>query len=295
MSSGYKSSKGAVYVFALPGLLLFTVFTVLPILPEILVSFQNHDGFMSSGWVGLDNYFQVLQSDPFWIANANTFMVVLLSLFVALPISLFFAILLTKHTDKMKTFFKFSTVFPAVLSVTVICQMWVAMLEPQWGLINSILKGLGFDSLATDWLTNKKTVMPSVSFAFLWQYVGLNMLLFYAGIKAIPKHFFEAAQLEGLGFWRANYHITIPLLKDIIKYVVIISTMGSMAMFAHTRVMTNGGPGNASRTVMYQMYYVSFSTSEFGVGCAIAIFFIIECLLLTVLINKTFSDEVIEY
>ena len=295
MSSGYKSNKEAIYVFVLPGLILFSAFAVYPIIPEIFISFQNHNGFMASGWVGIKNYLQVLRSEPFWVANLNTFMVVFLSIFIALPVSLFFAILLTKHTEKMKTFIKFSTVFPAVLSVTVICQMWVAMLEPQWGLVNSVLRELGLEMVATDWLTNKNTAMLSVSFAFLWQYLGLNMLLLYAGIKAIPKQFFEAAQLDGLGFWKTNWYITIPLLKDIIKYVVIISTMGSMAMFAHSRVMTNGGPGFKSRTVMYQMYYVSFSTSEFGVGCAVAILFIIECLLLTTIINKLFSDEIIEY
>ena len=101
--------------------------------------------------------------------------------------------------------------------------------------------------------------------------------------------------MDGAGFWKASLTITIPLLKDVIKYVFTISTLGSMGMFAYVRVMTSGGPGDLSRTAMYQMYYLAFSTSEFGKGSAIAILFIIECLVVTLIINKIFKDERVEY
>lgn len=289
------TSKKTVWVFALPGLLLFTVFVIFPLIPEILVSFQNHDGFRNKGWVGLSNFKAVINSSSFWLANKNTFFIVFCSLLIALPVSLLLALLIDRQTEKIRDYFKFTAVFPAILSVTVISQMWVAMLEPQWGLINSIFRWLGLNAWTRDWLTNSKTVVPCITTAFLWQYIGLNMLLFYAGIKSIPKQYYEAAQLDGAGFWKASWNITIPLLKDIIKYVVVISTMGSMGMFAHTRIMTNGGPGDRSRTIIYQMYYNAFSTSEFGVGCAVSLLFVIECLIVTKIINSSFSEERIEY
>lgn len=294
MNNCYKS-KLAVFLFAFPGLLLFTLFVVYPILPEVLISFQQHDGFKSYGWVGLDNYIKVFQSSSFWKSNINTLIIVALSLVVALPISLFLALVIDKQTSRVRNFFKFSSVFPAVLSVTVIAQMWVAMYEPQWGLINSLLKTIGLEQWTRQWLTDKNTAILCIGITFLWQYIGLNMLLFFAGIKSIPVHYYEAAQIDGANFFKASIHITIPLLKDITKYVLIVSTLGSMGMFAHVRVMTAGGPGDTTRTVMYQMYYTAFTTSEFGVGSAIAVLFIIECLIVTFLINKFTNNERIEY
>jgi len=294
MNSCYKS-RLAIFIFAFPGLLLFTVFAVYPILPELVISFQQHDGFQSHAWVGLSNYIEVFQSKAFWRANANTFIVVAVSLLIALPISLLLALVIDKQTERTRNFFKFSSVFPAVLSVTVISQMWVAIYDPQWGLINTLLREVGLDHWTRQWLTDPKIVIFCIAFTFLWQYIGLNTLLFYAGIKSIPGHYYEAAQIDGAGFWEASRSITLPLLKDVTKYVLIISTLGSMGMFAHVRVMTAGGPGDASRTIMYQMYYTAFSTSEFGVGSAIAIIFIIECLIITFFINKFTANERIEF
>lgn len=294
MEKHYRS-KLSIFIFAFPGLLLFTLFTVYPIFPQILISFQNHDGFNSSGWVGLDNYIKVLSSASFWRANVNTLIIVLISLLVALPLSLLLALVIDVQTPRIRNFFKFSSVFPAVLSVTVISQMWVAMYEPQWGLINSFLRTVGLESWAHQWLTDKSTVVICIAIAFLWQYIGLNALLFYTGIKSIPKQYYEAAMIDGANFFKASFYITIPLLRDIIKYVLILSVLGSMSLFAHIRVMTSGGPGDTSRSVIYQMYYTAFSTSEFGVGSAIAILFIIECLFVTVLINKFTAKERIEF
>lgn len=293
MNNCYKS-KVAVFVFAAPALIIFTMFVVYPILPEVVISFQNHDGFKSLGWVGLDNYKEILHSSSYWKATINTLIIVAISLVIALPISLLFALIIDRQTARVRNFFKFSSVFPAVLSVTVISQMWVAMYEPQWGLVNSVLRGLGLDSWAHQWLTDKSTAIVCIGIAFLWQYVGLNALLFFAGIKSIPKNYYEAAQIDGAGFWKASWYITIPLLKDVTKYVLIVSTLGSMGMFAHVRVMTAGGPGDTTRTIMYQMYYSAFSTSEFGVGSAIAVLFIIECLIITFFINKATKSDAIE-
>ncbi|MFI3213489.1 MAG: sugar ABC transporter permease [Eubacteriales bacterium] len=294
MNSCYKS-KVAVYVFAMPALIVFSVFVVYPLLPELIISFQNHDGFQSYGFVGVKNYINVLQSSSFQKATINTITIVLLSIFVALPISLFLALVIDKQTANIRNFFKFTAVFPAILSVTVISQMWVAIYEAEWGLINTALRTIGLEMLTRSWLAEKSTVIYCIAFTFLWQYIGLNCLLFFAGIKSIPTQYYEAAEIDGANFWKASLYITIPLLKDITKYVFTISTLGSMGMFAYVKVMTAGGPGDMSRTAMYQMYYLAFGTSEFGKGSAIAILFIIECLIVTFVIGKIFNKERIVY
>jgi len=291
----FYSSKLAVFLFAFPALLLFTVFVIYPIFPEILISFQKNDGFRNMGYVGFKNYADVLQDKTFWRSNLNTVIIVFLSTFVGLPISLLFALVMDRQSEAMRRFFKFSSVLPAVLSVTVISQMWIAIYEPMWGLLNSILRALNLNNLALAWLSDSRTVVPSIAVAFLWQYLGLNALLFYTGIKAIPKTYYEAAMIDGAGFFRASLKITIPLLQDVTKYLLVLSILGCMSQFAHVRIMTGGGPGDISRTVVYQLYYVAFSTSDFGRGCAIAIIFVIECLLLTFVINKFVAQERIEF
>lgn len=288
-------TKRAVFLFAFPGLVLFSVFVIYPMIPQLLISFQSHNGAEAVVWVGLENYRNLFRSAAFGKVHWNTYFIVFCSLFIALPISLVLALLLDRTSPHIRAFFKFGALFPSVLSVTVIGKMWTGIYDPDWGILNTFLRGIGLGNLAESWLTDPHTVVPCIAAAFLWQYVGLNCILFYAGIKAIPEQYFEAAIVDGAGFWRASLRITIPLLQDIIKYVVIVSTLGSMGMYAHILVMTAGGPGDASRSVLYQMYYKAFSMSQFGEGCAIAVVFIVECMAVSLLINKTIAREPIQY
>ncbi len=294
MNKNYNS-KLAIFIFAFPTLILFTAFVVYPIFPELIISFQNNDGFKNMGFVGLDNYRSVLTSATFWKSNANTLLIVAISTLIGLPISLLLALLMDRQTEGVRRFFKLSSVFPAVLSVTVIGQMWIAIYEPQWGVINSVLRAIGLNNLALEWLSDKKTVVIAIAVAFLWQYIGLNALLFYTGIKSIPKTYYEAATIDGASFLRTSLKITIPLLQDVTKYLLVLSVLGCMSQFAHVRIMTAGGPGDASRTVIYELYYRAFSASDYGQGCAIAIIFIIECLLFTLVINKFVAKEKVEF
>jgi multiple sugar transport system permease protein/raffinose/stachyose/melibiose transport system permease protein len=225
----------------------------------------------------------------------NTLIIVLISTFIGLPISLLLALLMDRQSERFRRFFKASSVFPAILSVTVIAQMWVAIYEPQWGLLNSVLRTLGLKSLTMEWLSDDRTVVLAITVAFLWQYIGLNALLFYTGIKSIPKTYYEAAYIDGAGFFRTSLKITIPLLQDVIKYLLTLSMLGCMSQFSYVRIMTSGGPGDISRTVIYQLYYKAFSESDYGQGCSIAIIFVIECLLITFFINKFVAKEKIEF
>lgn len=287
--------KRDIFIFSFPALAFFTIFVIYPIFPQLLISFQKHDGFKGHGFVGLANYVSTIKSSSFMLATKNTYIIVLMSVLIAIPISMLLALLLDMQGEKVKRLFKITSVMPALISVTVIAQMWVAIYEPNWGLVNSILDKVGLDGWKHSWLTDSKTVLISVAIAYLWQYIGLNTLLFYTGIKTIPSSYKEASLIDGATFIKRSVFITIPLLQDVGKYVLIISTLGSMAQFAHVRIMTLGGPGDISRTTIYQMYYVAFSQGEFGVGSAIAILFVIQCIIISVLINRFIAREKIEY
>lgn len=291
----FYGNKLAIFIFSFPALLLFTAFVIYPLFPEIAISFQRNDGFRTMGYVGFENYINVFKDPTFWKSNLNTFLMVIISTCIGLPISLFLALIMDRQSESVRRFFKASSVFPAILSVTVIAQMWIAIYEPQWGFINSILRAVGLDGLALEWLSDERTVVLAITVAFLWQYIGLNALLYYTGIKAIPKTYYEAATIDGAGFLRTSVKITIPLLQDVNKYVLVLSILGCMSQFAHVRIMTAGGPGDVSRTVIYQLFYKAFSASDFGQGCAIAIIFVLECIVLTLLINKFVAREKIEF
>lgn len=291
----FLGNKLAICIFTLPTLILFTLFVVYPIFPEVIISLHKNDGFRNGAFVGLSNYKAVLQSHSFWKANNNTFLIVGVAAFIGIPISLLMALLIDVQVEWLKRFFKATIVFPAVLSVTVISQMWVAIYEPEWGLLNSVLKSIGLGKFGIAWLSDEKTVVVCIAIAFIWQYLGLNALLFYTGIKTIPKTYYEAALIDGAGFFKCCMKITIPLLQEMTKYVLILSILGSMSQFAHVRIMTSGGPGDASRTVIYQLYYTAFSMSDFGQGSATAVLFIIECLAITFLINRFVAREKIEF
>ena len=291
-----SSARGIdIFVFIFPVLLLFCVFVMYPIIPEIITSFQKSDGFRNQGWVGFKNYVSVFTSKNFWLVHKNTYLVASSSLLVALPISMLFALLMDCTIPWVRNLFKFASVFPAVLSPTVIGRLWMAIYENDWGVINSALRAIGLGSLTRSWLGDEKVVMISIAVAFLWQYLGLNALLFYTGIKAIPKTYYEAAEIDGGGFWVNSFRITIPLLQDVVKYVVLTSTLGSLAMFSYVNVMTSGGPGYVSRTVPYEVYQLAFLQGKFGQGCALSVVFIFECIFIAILINHFIAREKIEY
>lgn len=290
---GAKNSE--IFFFVFPALLLFCTFVVYPLIPELITSFQKSDGFTTQGFVGLKNYVSVITSKNFWLAHKNTYLVALLSLLVALPISMLFALLMDATSPRVRNFFKFFSVFPAILSHTVIGRLWIAIYQADWGIINSFLRSVGLESLTRAWLGEEATVMFAIAVAFLWQYLGLNALLFYSGIKVIPKTYFEAAEIDGGGFFYNCIHITIPLLQDMVKYVVLTSTLGSLGMFSYVTVMTAGGPGYASRTVTYEIYQLAFGKSDFGAACALSVIFLIQCVLISIVINKCIAKEAIEY
>ena len=263
-------------VFLLPGFILFTLFVIYSIIPCFIMSLQNHNGAASLGWVGLDNYITTLKSPAFWEAHKNTYLIVALELIIGIPGSLLLALMLDRAGKVAKAVYRFAALFPIVLSVTVVGKFFVrALFDTTVCLLNSFLEAVGRENLTHSWLSNPDTVVACVAIAYIWQCLGMNSLLFYTGIRAIPGEFYEAALIDGAGFLKASLHITLPLLQDVFKYVLIGATIGTLGMYSQVAIMTDGGPGRASRTVIYEMYYQAFETSRFGYGCAIALLFLL--------------------
>ena len=291
---GFYTKKAKVF-FLLPGFILFTLFVIYSIIPCFTMSLQNHNGVTSQGWVGFTNYVTALKSNVFWDAHKRTYLVLALELLIGIPLSLLMALMLDRTNSVVRGIYKFAALFPSVLSVAVIGKMFLGVFNTEWGIVNTVLRALHLDSLTRSWLSDPKTAIICIGVAYVWQYIGYNSILFYTGIKAVPTEFYEAATLDGANFMQVSVHITIPLLQDILKYVLTGATTGTLGMYGLISVMTAGGPGNKSRTVLYEMYYQAFQSSRFGYGCAIALLFLIECIIWALIINRFVAREQIQY
>ena len=147
--------------------------------------------------------------------------------------------------------------------------------------------GLGF--LQNEWLINPKTAMVCIAIVGMWWMFGMDLLMSYSGIKAIPESYFEAAQLDGAGFWQTVRHITLPLLKDVAKMCVTISAIGGLFTFPQVYIMTGGGPGDLTTTVMMYMYKQAFSNQRYGLAAAVGLVVILETCVVLAVINWLFK------
>lgn len=281
-------------VFISPALILFGVFILYPMLPTIYTSFFEYNGFKIGEFVGLRNYTRTLTDPVFWHAVGNTAKILLLQTLIGGPLSLLLALVLNLCTERLRRYVKVSYFTPTVLNVTVICLMWKMIFQPNWGVMDTVLTKLGMESLIRTWLIEEKTAIWCIAIVFVWQYIGYNMILLYSGIRSIPETYIEAAKVEGAGFFQQCVYIIIPLLQEIIKFVLIISTTGTLGMFAHVQVMTNGGPGDLTRTIIYQLYYKAYQSQLFGEANAIAVLFALLGIGVFLLINRCVARERIE-
>lgn len=180
------------------------------------------------------------------------------------------------------------------MSVTVVCQLWMSLLNAEYGLINKVFEAMGL-SYRQDWLTNSSTAIFTVIAANAWQYMGYHFILLLTAVKSIPEYYFEAARLDGCSKWGAHLRITIPLMAESYKFCLILAVTGGLNAFSQIYIMTRGGPGTATYSLTFLMYRSAFKIGEYGYGSAAAIILVIQCLIATVLINRFVAKEAISY
>lgn len=282
-------------MFVLPALLLFTVFIIVPLITTVYKSFFEFNGFKLGDFIGLGHFKKVLHDDVFWLANLNTLKMLVVQLAICGPLSFLLAALVRERGERFRRFFKIAVFLPSVLNVAVIALMWKMMLQHDWGLVDRIMVALGLGDHIRLWLQDEQLTIWILGFITLWQYIGFNMMYFYAGIRSIPECYYEAADLAGAGFWSKLKNITIPLTQETIKFVLIISITGTMAIFTQIQLITQGGPGEMTRSLIYQMYYTAFDQVNFGEAGAIAILFALETFFFVMIVNAFVAKDKLEY
>ncbi len=272
--------------FVIPAIIIFSTFIILPLINTIWKSFFLYEGFKIGEFVGFMHFGEIFKDEVFWKANINTWKLLAVQLLLCGPFSFLLAVLIRERPQRFKRFFKVAVVLPSVLNIAVITLMWKMMMQHEWGLFDRILTEIGLESLIRLWLQDEHLTIWIIGFVTLWQYLGFNMLYFYAGIKSIPESYYEAIEVEGAGLWHKTKNISIPLTQETIKFVLIISITGTMQIFTQIQLLTNGGPGDMTRSLIYQMYYTAFDKLQFGEAGAIAIVFAIQTFVLVLLVNR---------
>lgn len=282
------SNKKYIAIFVLPALLLFLLIVILPLLTTGFYSLLEYDGMGTMKFLGLGNYIELFAKDQYFPkALLNSLILAGASIFIQLPLSLLLALTLARGVRGEK-FFRTVYFVPVVISSMVIGQLWMKMFNSQYGLLNLFIRFLGAEDFEHAWLSTPSTAFLSTVIPSVWQYIGYHMLILYAGIKSISPDYFEAAKIDGATSRQIAGKITIPLLAPVLKTCTIFALTGSLRAFDLIYVMTAGGPNHASEVPATLMYNNLFRRGLYGYGSAQAFFIVLECLVLTLVINRLF-------
>ncbi len=285
-------NKRAYWVFVTPALAIYLIMAFIPIAMSGYYSTMQWDGIGEKVFNGIDNYLKLLKNEAFLLSARNSLILAVASIVGQLIPALFFALVLARNVKGEKIY---RTIYfiPVLLSTVVIGQLFLKIYNPDYGALNAILRSFGLKG--EDWLGDKRFVLASSFFPIVWQYIGYHMLILYTGIKSVPADIYEAAQIDGANERQMAFHVTIPLIKSTMKVSLTFAVIGSLKLFDLIWVLTKGGPLHASEVPSTLMYTSIFSRMEYGMGSAMAIFIVLECLVFYFLIEKCFKVENITY
>jgi raffinose/stachyose/melibiose transport system permease protein len=268
--------RAEIVLFLTPALALFVTFVIVPILTAVQMSLYRWRGFGPlENFVGLKNYVSVLTNDVFNGAVIHTMAIVFGSIVLQLPLGLGIALLLNR---KMKGQGLLRTIVfvPFVLSEVIAGVIWFQLLQPRYGVIDTILGSVGLQGPEQGWLGDPDVALWTVLIVLTWKYLGLPVLLFLAGLQAIPNELYESAQLDGATWWQVQRKIMLPLLAPTMRTWAFLSMIGSLQLFDMVWILTRGGPANATTTMVTFLVNEGTNRQNYGIaGAASMILFVI--------------------
>ena len=272
MNAEVKQTRAG-WMFLLPALALIGVFFVVPVIAGLVLSFTDFDLYAigdpaNARFVGFENYRAVLANPLFWKALGNTLYFVVVGGPLSVLVSLAAALLVHSKRAKWPGFFRTVYFTPVVTTLVAVAIVWRYLDHPKYGLVNALLTKIGLP--AVDWLGDPHWSMPAIVILAVWKNFGYNMLIFIAGLANIPDEQYEAAQLDGAGWWGRFRHVTLPWLGPTFVFVAVITMLGNFQIFAEPYVMTQGGPLQSTTTVVLMMYEEGFRWWRMGVAASIA-------------------------
>jgi len=277
------------YIFVIPGLLSYLLFTFYPTI-RCLVQSLYMIRSANNPWVykGLGNYAAVFKDKIFWDSLGNTFAYVVMTVPAGTAASLLIAVVLNSIV-KMRGFFRALYFVPSVSGVIAMGIVFTWMYDPYSGMLNLILSGLGLPTF--NWLRDHHMALPSIAAMTVWRTLGYNVVIFLAGLLAIPLDYYEAAGIDGASPVQKLFRITIPLIAPSLWFVIINNTIRDLQVFSEVFVMTGGGPGHATTTVGFRVYQYAFLYLSFGQASANALILLLIILVITILQFRLFEER----
>ena len=279
-----SEANTAAWFFLAPSLALIGVFFFLPVVASLLLSVTDFDiyGIANPGntrFVGLENYSRLLRTPDFWLALRNTFYFAFVGGPLTIAVSLGAALLLSSKLVRFKGFFRTIYFTPFVTTLVAVAIVWKYLYHTRYGLFNYALGAIGIGPI--DWLGDPHWAMPSIILMAVCKSFGYNMLIFIAGLQAIPEDLYDAAEIDGASAVRRFFSITLPMLAPTLVFVSVITMIGYFQLFAEPYVMTQGGPLRSTTSVVLLMYEEGFRWWRMGNAAAIAFVLFIVILLAT--------------
>ncbi len=271
------------YAFSLPFLLLFLVFTVGPVLSSFGMSFTDLRSAdvsrpLSVNGVGLANYTKVLHDESFRQAVLNTAYFVLVGVPLTMGLALAVAVGLNSGITRFKALFRVGYYLPVVTSIVAVAVVWRFLLEPDSGLVNTVLGYVGVDG--PSWLRDETWAMPSLIVMSAWRNMGTLVIIFLAGLQGVPREMHEAAAIDGAGAWGRFRHITVPVMRPALLFGAVITSIGYLQFFEEPFVMTRGGP--LDKTLSVSLYaYNQFGFGNYSYAAAMAYVLFLAIVVLT--------------
>ena len=264
------------YAAISPFYLLFLCFGLIPVGFSFYLSLHRWDGLGSMEWAGLSQYKYLLSDTDFWNSIGNTLIIWALATFPMIFLAMITAVMLNSAV-RFKNVYRFAYFLPNVTSVVAIAIVFGSVFSTNFGLVNALLQAVGIDQIA--WLNTPWGIKIAIAMLMTWQWTGYNAIIFLAGLQTIPSEVYEAARMDGAGPVQTFFRITLPMMRPVLLFVLVISTVTGLQSFSEPQVLLQntsndstfaGGPGHSGQTMVLYFFQQTFDNNDFGYGAAVA-------------------------
>lgn len=280
--------KTAPYYFLAPAVIVFAVFMIYPIIHSFVLSFQSFEGGKYE-FIGLRNYIRLFKDPIFWSSIGNTLIYLVIQVPVMIFLSLLLAVLIEQRYLRGRAFFRMSIFLPTITALVAYSIIFKLLFNTDYGFVNFLLSLLGIEKV--DWLNTTWGARLTIILGITWRWTGYNMVIMIAGLNAIPEDLYESAELDGATSFDKFRYITVPMMKSIILFVSITSTIGTLHLFDESLILTNGGPDNTTISIGHYLYNSGFRYFKFGYAAAISYVLVFIIALLSFIQFKVTKEE----
>ena len=262
-----KRETLAAWLFILPSMIGFIIFYAMPAVRGVLISFTDWDLLTPANPVGLANYQKLISDSDFWQALLVTLSYVVINIFFQTVLAVLIAVMMDRLTQSILV--RGTLILPYLLSNVVVALLWLWILDPSLGILNVFLEFIGIGT--QPFLGSPDQAIASIAGINIWRHMGYTALLVFAGLQTIPKDIYQAAAIDGASEWRIFWSMTLPLLRPVLVFVLVITVIGSFQVFDTIAVTTTGGPANATRVIVWYIYEFAFQRFDMGYATTISV------------------------